>query len=50
VMEVHGDFGDAAALVDRLSQCGFAADLRDNGGTRVSATSSRLDYAYFRRS
>jgi FkbM family methyltransferase len=50
VMEVHGDFGDAAALVGRLRQRGFAADLRDNAGTRVSATSSRLDYAYFRRS
>jgi FkbM family methyltransferase len=50
VMEVHGDFGDAAALVGRLRQHGFAADLRDNVGTRVSAGSSRLDYAYFRRS
>jgi FkbM family methyltransferase len=50
VMEVHGDFGDAAALVGRLRQRGFAADLRDNAGTRVSAASSRLDYAYFRRS
>jgi FkbM family methyltransferase len=49
VMEVHGDFGDAAALVGRLRQHGFAVDLRDNAGTRVSATSSRLDYAYFRR-
>ena len=50
VMEVHGDFGDAAALVGRLRQHGFAADLRDNAGNRVSATSSGLDYAYFRRS
>jgi FkbM family methyltransferase len=49
-MEVHGDFGDAAVLVGRLRQHGFAADLRDNAGTRVSATSNRLDYAYFRRS
>jgi FkbM family methyltransferase len=49
VMEVHGNFGDAAALVGRLRQHGFAADLRDNAGTRVCATSSRLDYAYFRR-
>jgi FkbM family methyltransferase len=50
VMEVHGDFGDAAAVVGRLRQHGFAADLRDNAGTRVCTTSSRLDYAYFRRS
>jgi FkbM family methyltransferase len=49
VMEVHGNFGDAAALVGRLRQHGFAADLRDNAGTRVCVTSSRLDYAYFRR-
>jgi FkbM family methyltransferase len=48
-MEVHGDFGDAAALVGRLRQHGFAADLRDNAGTSVRAASSRLDYAYFRR-
>lgn len=49
-MEVHGDFGDAVALVDRFRRHGFAVDLRDNTGTRVSATSRRLDYAYFRRS
>ena len=50
VMEVHGDFGDAAALIGRLRQHGFSVDLRDNAGTRVCATSSRLDYAYFWRS
>jgi FkbM family methyltransferase len=50
VMEVHSDFGDVAALVGRLRQRGFIADLRDNVGTGVSVTSSRLDYAYFRRS
>ena len=50
VVEVLGNFGDAAALVGRLRQHGFAADLRDNTGTRVCATSSRPDYAYFRRS
>jgi len=49
-MEVHRDFGDAAALVDRFRREGFAVDLRDNAGTRVSGTSRRLDYAYFRRS
>jgi len=47
VIEVLGNFGDAAALVGRLRQHGFAADLRENAGTRVCATSSRLDYAYF---
>ena len=50
VMEVHRDFGDAAALVDRFRQHGFAVDLRDNAGTPVLVTSDRLDYAYFRRS
>jgi FkbM family methyltransferase len=50
VMEVHANFGDAAALVGRLREHGFAADLRDNAGSRVSATSTRLEYAYFRRS
>jgi FkbM family methyltransferase len=49
-MEVHRDFGDAAPLVDRFRRQGFAVDLRDNAGTRVSGTSRRLDYAYFRRS
>ena len=49
-MEVHRDFGDAAALVDRFRREGFAVDLRDNAGTRVSGTSRRLDYAYVRRS
>ena len=49
VMEVHGDFGDAAALVGRFREHGFAVDLRDNAGTRVTAASGRLDYAYFRR-
>ena len=49
-MEVHGGFGDAAALIGRLRQHGFAVDLRDNEGTRVSATSGRLDYVYCRRS
>jgi FkbM family methyltransferase len=50
VMEVHGDFGDAAAMVGRLRKHGFDLDLRDNDGTRVSATSDRLDYVYCRRS
>ena len=45
VMEVHPEWGDAAALVDRLRRRGFTASLRDNEGTRVSATSRRLEYA-----
>jgi FkbM family methyltransferase len=49
VMEVHPGFGDAAAMIGRLRQHGFAVDLRDNAGTRVSAASSRIDYAYCRR-
>jgi len=50
VLEVHGDFGDAAALVGRLRRQGFAVDLRDDAGNQVSATSSLLNYAYCRRS
>jgi FkbM family methyltransferase len=50
VMEVHGDFGDAAAMVDRLREHGFDLDLCDDEGTRVFATSDRLDYVYCRRS
>ena len=50
VMEVHPSFGDAAALIGRLRQYGFAIDLCDNAGTRVSAISGRLDYAYCWRS
>jgi FkbM family methyltransferase len=50
VMEVHPSFGDATALIGRLRQYGFIIDLRDNAGTRVSANSGRLDYAYCRRS
>jgi len=50
VMEVHPGFGDAAALIGRLRHQGFAVDLCDNAGTRVSATSSRIDYVYCRRS
>jgi FkbM family methyltransferase len=50
VMEVHHDFGNAAAMVSRLRKHGFDLDLCDNEGTRVSATSGRLGYAYCRRS
>lgn len=48
-LEIHRAFGDAAALIGRLQQHGFAVALRDNDGTRVAATSGRLDYAYCRR-
>lgn len=49
VLEVHGDFGDAAALIDRLLSLGFAIELRDNDGSRVADTSDHLDYAYCQR-
>jgi len=50
VMEVHPGFGDAAALVSRFRHHGFAVALHDNEGTRVSASSGRLEYAYCRQS
>jgi FkbM family methyltransferase len=50
VLELHGDWGDAAALIGRLGRQSLAVDLRDNEGNRVSANSSRLNYAYCRRS
>jgi FkbM family methyltransferase len=49
VMEIHRDFGDAATLIGRLRQHGFAVDLRDSAGSQVSAASHQLDYAYCRR-
>lgn len=49
VMEIHRDFGDSAALIGRHRRHGFAVDLRDNAGNRVSAISDQLDYAYCRR-
>jgi hypothetical protein len=48
-MRVHPRLGDAAALIGRLRQHGFAVDLRHDAGTRISAISSRFDYAYCRR-
>ena len=45
VMEVHGDFGDAAALVGRFRKHGFDLDLRDNEGNQVSVTFGLLYYA-----
>jgi FkbM family methyltransferase len=46
VLEVHGDFGDAVSLIDRLRSSGFAIDLHDNDGRRVAASSKQLNYAY----
>jgi len=49
VLEVHPDHGVAPALIDRLRCHGFAVDLRDNDGGRVTATSDCLSYAYCER-
>ncbi len=48
-MEVHPDWGDAAALAERLRRHGYSVDLRDNAGRRVTARVGRVDYAYCRR-
>ena len=49
VLEVHGDHGDAAALIARLESRGFLVSLRDNDGKAVSPYSKHLDYAYCRQ-
>jgi hypothetical protein len=49
VMEVHPQWGDTAALVDRLGEHGFGVELRDNAGTRVTTPKAPFDYAYFSR-
>lgn len=49
-LEIHPQFGDAGALVERIRSHGFAADLRDNEGHPVAGTSPLLSYAYCRRS
>ena len=46
VMELHPEFGDVGALVDRFRRHGFATDLRDDAGTPVRATCDRLSYMY----
>ena len=46
VLEIHRDFGDAAALIGRILARGFRIDLRDNDGRGVAAESDHLDYAY----
>ena len=48
-LEVHPDHGDVTALVNRLRRHGFAIDLRDNDGVRVTDASGRPEYAYCRR-
>jgi FkbM family methyltransferase len=48
-LEVHPGFGDPAALAGRLRRHGFTVDLRDNGGSRVAASSDELGYVYGRR-
>jgi hypothetical protein len=45
-MEVHGEFGDVAALAGRLAGRGFAIDVRDNDGHRVPASSERACYLH----
>ncbi len=48
-LAAHNSVGDRVrveiALVGRFRRHGFVVDLRDNAGTRGSATASRLDYA-----
>lgn len=48
-LEVHGDHGDVAILVERLRRDGLTVDLRDNDGNRVPINSDSIDYAYCRR-
>lgn len=49
VLEIHGDFGDTAALVDRLRDQGFTVALRDNDGNPVATDAASADYAYCQR-
>ena len=48
-LEVHPDFGDAPALIERIRRCGFMVDLRDNDGASVVDSSASFEYAYCRR-
>ena len=45
-LEIHPDFGDAPALIDRLVLHGFSVDLRDNLGQRQTSHSKDLEYVY----
>jgi FkbM family methyltransferase len=45
-LEIHPDFGDAPALIDRLVRHGFSVDLRDNLGQRQPSDSKDLEYVY----
>lgn len=49
-MEVHPQFGDPLAMIDRLQDSGFKVALSDNDGHRVTAMSAGLTYAYCLRS
>lgn len=49
VLEVHPDFGDAAALIERIRRCGFIVDLQNNDGASVTDSSASFEYAYCRR-
>ena len=49
VLEIHRDFGDATALIERLRYNDFSIDLRDNDGNQVDVTSESLNYAYCQR-
>jgi FkbM family methyltransferase len=49
VLELHGDHGDAPALVERLRDHGFIVSLRDDDGGCVEDTSDYLAYAYCQR-
>jgi FkbM family methyltransferase len=48
-LELHLDYGDAAALVEKVRHLGFTVDIQDNDGNRVPVTSPRLEYAYCTR-
>jgi FkbM family methyltransferase len=45
-MEVHRQFGDVAALANRLASRGFAVDVRDNDGQPVSPSCEQACYLH----
>jgi FkbM family methyltransferase len=49
VLELHLDYGNAASLIRTVQSYGFAIELQDNDGAKVTPTSSRLEYAYCTR-
>ncbi len=48
-IELHAGHGDIGALVDRLRDRDLMVDLRDEGGSSVTATSTSVAYAYCSR-